>query len=30
MDGQDGAVSRRTLLTTLDGRFVGVVCREDL
>ena len=30
MDGQDGAPSRRTLLTTLDGRLVGVVCREEL
>jgi hypothetical protein len=30
MDGRHGASSRRTLLTTLDGRLVGVVCREDL
>ena len=30
MDNQDGSRSRRTLITTLDGRLVGVVCREDL
>ena len=30
MDGQDGAHGRRTLITTLDGLLVGVVCREEL
>jgi len=30
MDKRDGVRGRRTLVTTLDGRLVGVVRREDL